>query len=117
MAIFQDARTVQTHMRKVFGSAFPALKGLTPTPILAIKRIYSIDKELCELEWVWLTDTLMFTYEGDGKYKIEPRSSFTKIEVAPPGTKGLISYQTVEVIDYSKLVFKTKPEDGVFSVD
>jgi hypothetical protein len=113
---FQNDHVVREHMRKVFGFSFPELEKLETTPILVTNRIYSTERDIYELEWVWLTDNLMVTYKGDGKYTVQPRSSFTKIELATPGMKGFISHQIVEVTGYSHIVFNTEPKDGVCKI-
>ncbi len=113
---FQNDHVVREHMIRVLGSSFPELEKVGNYPILVTNRIYSIDHNVYELEWVWLTDNLMITYKGDGKYTVQPRSSFTKIELVTPGMKGFISDQIVEVISYSQIVFNTKPKDGVCKI-
>ena len=113
---FQNDHVVREHMRKVLDFSFPELRELETTPILVTNRIYSTERDIYELEWVWLTDNIMVTYKGDGKYTVQPRSSFTKIELATPGMKGFISHQIVEVTGYSHIVFNVKPDDGVCQI-
>lgn len=110
---YQNECVVRKHMRRVLGSSFPELEKVDNYPILVTNRIHSVDYDVLELEWVWITDNLKVTYKGDGKFTVEPRSSFTKIELATPGMRGGISHQIVEVTGYFHIVFNDKPEDGV----
>jgi hypothetical protein len=113
---YQNDCVVREHIRRVLGSSFPELTKLDTYPLLVINRIYSVDNDVRELEWVWITDNLMVTYKGDGKITVEPRSSFTKIELATPGIRGIISDEIVDVTSYSHIIFSNKPKDGVCNI-